>query len=176
MTSSKAQMNIMDDPLNVWMLTNGSAKPDASVINPQLLSPFTPTSPPSGPAHQTHNFMINQTGNVTWVLNDAPFSDPKIPIIQGNVSDGWLAKTTIHMPFNSTIDIIMRIASDSMDMVSLSLYFFQWLSLWSLPQLTWDVYWRWAIPCICTAISSGCSGLAPALFHIALLQTPQSPY
>lgn len=125
MTSSKAQMNIMDDPLNVWMLTNGSAKPDASVINPQLLSPFTPTSPPSGPAHQTHNFMINQTGIVTWVLNDAPFSDPKIPIIQGNVSDGWLAKTTIHMPFNSTIDIIMRIASDSMDMVSLSLYFFQ---------------------------------------------------
>ncbi|KAJ5350197.1 hypothetical protein N7541_007924 [Penicillium brevicompactum] len=120
MTHSKAQMNVTDDPSNVWMLTNGSAKSDASVINPQLLSPFTPTNPPSGPAHQTHNFMINQTGIVTWVLNDAPFSDPKIPIIQGNVSDGWLAKTTIHMPFNSTIDIIMRIANNSMDMSTIA--------------------------------------------------------
>ncbi|OJJ54694.1 hypothetical protein ASPSYDRAFT_49808 [Aspergillus sydowii CBS 593.65] len=117
MINSKAQMNVTDGPSNVWMLLNGSAKSDAYVINPQLLSPFTPTSPPPGPAHQTHNFLINQTGVVTWVLNDAPYSDPRIPIVQGKVSDGWLAKTTIHMPFNSTIDIIMRIANNSMDVM-----------------------------------------------------------
>lgn len=135
MINSKAQMNVTDGPSNVWMLLNGSAKSDAYVINPQLLSPFTPTSPPPGPAHQTHNFLINQTGVVTWVLNDAPYSDPRIPIVQGKVSDGWLAKTTIHMPFNSTIDIIMRIANNSMDVVSLSLMY--------LNNFPYEVYRGW---------------------------------
>lgn len=118
MMNSKAPMNAIDDPSAVWMLTNGSTKNYASELNPHLLSPFTPISPPPGPAAQTHAFTINQTGIVTWVVNDASYSEPKVPIIQGNVSDGWQADTTIHMPFNSTIDIIMRIADDSKDTVS----------------------------------------------------------
>ncbi|KOS38955.1 hypothetical protein ACN38_g10218 [Penicillium nordicum] len=118
MMSSRTPMNVTVDPSTIWMLTNGSAKPDTSVLNPQLLSPFAPVNPPSSPADQTYTFTINQTDIVTWVVNDASYSEPKIPIIQGNVSDGWQANTTIHVPSNSTIDIIMRIANDSMDTMS----------------------------------------------------------
>ncbi|CAP83037.1 Pc15g01510 [Penicillium rubens Wisconsin 54-1255] len=118
MMSSRTPMNVTVDPSTIWMLTNGSAKPDTSVLNPQLLSPFAPVNPPSAPADQTYTFTINQTDIVTWVVNDASYSEPKIPIIQGNVSDGWQANTTIHVPSNSTIDIIMRIANDSMDTMS----------------------------------------------------------
>ncbi|KAL2871428.1 Cupredoxin [Aspergillus lucknowensis] len=111
----KAQMHSMVDSAAVWMLPNGSAKAGVSELSPQRLSPFPPINPPSGPAAQTHSFTINQTGIVTWVVNNAPYSEAEIPIIRGNTSDGWQANTTIHMPFNSTIDIIMRIANDSMD-------------------------------------------------------------
>lgn len=110
----------MYDPSDVWMLTNGSAKTGVGELQPRLLSPFDSVPPPSGPATQTHTFTINQTGIVTWVVDRAPYTEPKVPIIQGNVSDGWQANTTIHVPSNSTIDIIMRIANDSMDTVSSS--------------------------------------------------------
>ncbi|KAJ5318538.1 CAZyme family AA1 [Penicillium atrosanguineum] len=115
MMSSGAPMNVMDDPSVIWMLTNGSAKQGTSVLNPLLLSPFASIDPPPGPANHTYAFTINQTDIVTWVVNGASYSESKVPIIQGNISDGWQANTTIHVPSNSTIDIIMKIADDSMD-------------------------------------------------------------
>ena len=62
-------------------------------------------------------FTISQTGIVTWVVNQDPYAEAHVPLIYGNVSDGWKASTTLHMPSNSTIDIIMNVAHDSMDTV-----------------------------------------------------------
>lgn len=110
-------MHVMDDPANVWMLVNGSAKAGIPEFDPMRLSLFEANPPPSGTADRTHSFTINQTDIVTWVVDGSPYVEPKVPIIYGNASDGWRADTTLHMPLNSTIDIIMRIANDSMDTV-----------------------------------------------------------
>ncbi|KAK9342670.1 multicopper oxidase-domain-containing protein [Lipomyces starkeyi] len=106
---------ILDDPAAVWILTNGSAKLGSSELNDQLLAPFESNMPPSAPADVTRFFTISQTDIVTWVVDGYPYSEPKMPIIYGNVSDAWTANTTLHMPFNSTVDIVMQIANDSMD-------------------------------------------------------------
>lgn len=107
----------MDHPDTTWMLTNGSAKSDASLLRPEQLTPFERIFPPVGAADQTHLFTVNQTGVVTWVVHNVLYTHPRIPILKGPVSDGWQTDTTIHMPFNSTIDIIMNIADDSNDKV-----------------------------------------------------------
>ncbi|KAK9360812.1 conidial pigment biosynthesis oxidase PcArbB [Lipomyces starkeyi] len=106
---------ILDDSAAVWMLTNGSAKLGSSELNDQLLAPFESNMPPSAPADVTRFFTISQTDIVTWVVDGYPYSEPKMPIIYGNVSDAWTANTTLHMPFNSTVDIVMQIANDSID-------------------------------------------------------------
>lgn len=108
---------MVDDLAMVWMLTNGSAKADVPLLNPQRLPPFESISPSSGAADQTHVFTINQTDITTWVISKDPYQEPKIPIVYGTRSDGWQADTTIHMPSNSVIDMIMKIANDSMDTV-----------------------------------------------------------
>lgn len=108
---------MMDDPTMVWMLTNGSAKADAPLLDPQRLIPFETYSPSSRAADQTHVFSIKQTEVTTWVINMTPYQEPKVPIIYGTKSDGWKANTTIHVPSNSVIDIIMKVANDSMDTV-----------------------------------------------------------
>lgn len=110
-------MGAMVDPSTTWMLTNGSTEDEASVLNPALLCPFVSHSPPMDSADQTHTFTINETGLTTWTLNGSSYQEAKVPILQGNSSAGWMADTTIHMPYNSTIDIIMRIANTSIDMV-----------------------------------------------------------
>ncbi|PYI00346.1 hypothetical protein BO78DRAFT_355831 [Aspergillus sclerotiicarbonarius CBS 121057] len=115
MASSNRPVNATVSPSTVWMLTNGSANSNASVLDAQQLSPFEPLSPPQGQADQTFVFTVNQTDIVTWVLNGTPYEDPQIPILQGSVSDGWKSNTTIHLPFNKTIDVIMKIADDSLD-------------------------------------------------------------
>jgi hypothetical protein len=112
-------MAVTDDPAMVWMLANGSTKAGAPLLDPRLLSPFESTSPSSGAADQTHVFSINQTDVTTWVVDRAPFQEPKVPIIYGAGSGGWQANTTVHMPSNSVIDIIMNVANDSMDTVCL---------------------------------------------------------
>ena len=127
---SDPSMEVMDDPAMTWMLTNGSAKQDIPELTPERLSPFMAHPPAPGAAGQTLSFTINQTDIVTWVMGRSPFIEPKIPIIFGSASDGWRssdrhsragpvfrADTTIHLPSNSKIDIIMRIANDSMDKV-----------------------------------------------------------
>ncbi len=103
-----------------WTLRNGSAVAGASVLSALSLHPFASTPPP--PADLTRHLIINQTGITTWVLNHSPYSESKVPILYGNSSDGWNAETTIHFASNKTVDIIMRIANDSMDMVSLNFY------------------------------------------------------
>jgi len=100
------------------MLVNGSAKSTAPELVIERLSPFEKYTPPSTPADVTRFFTINQTDIIIWVVDEYPYSEPQTPIIYGNKSDGWAANTTLHMPYNSTIDIIMRIANDSMDAVS----------------------------------------------------------
>lgn len=65
----------------------------------------------------TKSFMIGQTDIVTWVVDRSPYKEADVPVVFGNSSDGWLANTTHHLPFNSTVDIIMNIANNSMDMV-----------------------------------------------------------
>ena len=107
----------MDDPTIVWMFTNGSAKTNAPLLDPQRLFPFEPNPPSSGTANQTHFFTINQTEITTWVLNKTPYSEPTVPVLYGTRSDGWQANTTIHMLSNSVIDIVIQIPNDSMDPV-----------------------------------------------------------
>ncbi len=97
---------------------NGSAKPNVLELDAKQLAPFEAKMPPKGPADVTRFFTINQTGVVTWVVDGYPYSELKTPIIYGNTSEVWAANTTLHMPYNSTVDIIMRIANDSMDPVS----------------------------------------------------------
>jgi L-ascorbate oxidase len=100
------------------MLTNGSAAQNSAILDAQKLFPFEGNSPVTGPADLTHSFTINQTDIVMWVVDGATYVEADVPIVYGNVSDGWKANTTFHMPSNSTIDIIMTIANDSMDLVS----------------------------------------------------------
>ncbi|KAI8711484.1 hypothetical protein NCS52_01412000 [Fusarium sp. LHS14.1] len=115
-SDDSAVTNDMDNPAEPWMYINGSAKADAALLDPSALSPFdNDTAPPSGESHKSLSFAVSQTDFVTWVIDRAPFMEPDIPIIYGGNSSGWDANTTIHLPINSTIDIIMRISSKSMD-------------------------------------------------------------
>ncbi|KFY32044.1 hypothetical protein V493_00559 [Pseudogymnoascus sp. VKM F-4281 (FW-2241)] len=114
-TLNNTSTSVMNDPASVWMLTNGSAKGDVAALNPSLLSPFDGNKPPTNAADLTKSFAISQTGVTEWVIDGYPFAEPTTPILLGNVSDGWQTNTTIYMPFNSTIDIIMTISKDSMD-------------------------------------------------------------
>jgi len=119
-TVPRSPTTVRDDPALVWMLVNGSAKSNASTLDPTLLRPSEIYTPPSGAANVTKFFKINQTGVVTWVVDRSPYSEPTTPILDGGSSNGWNANTTIHLPSNSTIDIVMSIANDSMDMVCYS--------------------------------------------------------
>ncbi|KID64078.1 Cupredoxin, partial [Metarhizium hybridum] len=114
-TTSNISTDAMDDPSIVWMLKNGSAKSEASLLNPWKLAPFESNSPPSKAADRTQLFAINQTGVTAWVMNKAPFTEPRVPILYGAQSEGWLANTTIRMPSNSVIDIVMNVANESLD-------------------------------------------------------------
>lgn len=106
-----------------WMYINGSAKADAAQLDLSALSPFEDdNSPPSGPADETMSFVVNQTDVVTWVIDRAPFTEPDVPVVYGEISSGWNSNTTMHLPFNSTIDIIMSISNQSMDVVRSPLY------------------------------------------------------
>lgn len=111
-------MGVQNDPASVWMLTNGSATAGTATLDPSLLSPFDGNAPPNTAADLTKLFAISQTGIVTWVVDSYPYTESTTPVLFGNSSDGWQANTTVHLPFNSTIDIIMTVANDSMDTVS----------------------------------------------------------
>ena len=127
MTTS--EMAMVQDPHLTWMLVNGSAKLNAPELDDQKLAPFEGISPPNGPSNVTQLFAINQSGIVTWAINDHPYSEPSRPVIYGNASDGWESATTLHMPGNATIDLIMHVANDSMDSVRLPLYFMARVSI-----------------------------------------------
>ncbi|KAK0860620.1 hypothetical protein LTR87_017243 [Friedmanniomyces endolithicus] len=105
-----SDMSAYADPQSTWMLVNGSAKLGQSTLNEQYLAPFDRNTPPTNPADTTHVFTVNQTDVVTWVVEKAPYVEVKTPILLGNQSDGCNANTTLHMPYNSTIEIIMTIA------------------------------------------------------------------
>ena len=65
--------------------------------------------------------MINQTKSTEWPVEKILYQDTRVPIIYGAKSDGWTATTTLHMPYSSTIDIMVRISNDSIDIVSVIL-------------------------------------------------------
>lgn len=111
-------MAMMSDLVSPWMLVNGSATLGTVELDDQALAPFTGNTAPSGVANVTRYLIINQTDIVTWVANGEPFAEPARPIIYGTVSDGWNAATTLLTPANATVDIVMKVASDSMDTVS----------------------------------------------------------
>lgn len=52
-------------------------------------------------------------------MNGTPYQMPQVPLLYSNTSDGWNASTTLHVPLNSTVDMILQVANDSMDAVSL---------------------------------------------------------
>ena len=158
----------MDDPAKDWMFVNGSVKAGATRLKPQELSPFEKANntPPTGPADKTMSFVINQTDIVTWVIDRAPFKEPDIPIIYGEISSGWNSNTTMHLPLNSTIDIILNISNRSMDTVRCSAQCTN-----SVPRLL--TTGRWATHCTFMVISSGYWVLAMVHFHTKLLQTHQ---
>ena len=116
-TMLRRTSGVQDPSTSVWMLKNGSATNNASTLDVTLLHPFESTSPRSGMADITKTFNISQTGIVTWVLDKDPYTEAKTPVLYGNSSEGWNANTTLHLPYNSTVDIIMSVADDSMDKV-----------------------------------------------------------
>lgn len=109
---------VQDDIASVWTLKNGSAVSTATTLDPLSLRPFVKIAPPLGKADITKVFTINQTDIVEWVMDGHPYAETAIPIVYGTSSDGWNASTKLHLPFNSTIDIIMVMANNSMDLVS----------------------------------------------------------
>ena len=117
-TMSKRTIEAREDPMPVWMLTNGSAMMNASTLDTALLHPLESNSPRPGMADITKVFNISQTGIVTWVMDGNPYTEASTPVIYGNSSDGWSANTTLHLPYNSTVDIVMAVSEDSMDKVS----------------------------------------------------------
>jgi len=108
-------MSTLYNASSIWTLVNGSAKGDVTQLDPAMLAPFDGNKPPFKEADFTKGFQISQTGIVEWVVDKYPYSEAKVPILFGNSSDGWMANSTLHMPFNSTIDIIMTISNSSMD-------------------------------------------------------------
>lgn len=101
-----------------WIHLNGSAKQNASTI--PLNSPLRPFekalyTPPRGVANVTQKFSIAQTGITTWVMDKAPYYEAAIPILEGNVSDGWDLFTTKHFPRDAVVDLILEISNSSMD-------------------------------------------------------------
>ena len=155
------------------MFINGSAKTNISELDTTMLYPFElSAAPPSAAADVTKSFMISQTGIVTWVVDQHPYKEADVPIVLGNSSDGWLAGTTHHLPSNSTIDIIMNIANDSMDTVR---YSGSSSALVRTLLLDADDA-RWVIQCICTVINSGSWERVPARSHTALFQMHLCPW
>ncbi|KAL1582284.1 hypothetical protein WHR41_09162 [Cladosporium halotolerans] len=116
MTSNMKSSILAGDTSGVHMLANSSARTAASILRRQNLGPFDRIAPPIHNNNVvTKNLNVSQTGIVTWVVDRYAYSEPKIPVLNGNISDGWNANTTLHLPFNATIDLIMRISPDSMD-------------------------------------------------------------
>ncbi|KAI9680058.1 MAG: hypothetical protein M1817_005074 [Caeruleum heppii] len=107
---------VPEDPNIIWALTNGSAKTDNTVLDPVDLRPYERVEPPTEAADVTLSFAINQTGIVTWVMSQYSYEEAETPILYGDGSDGWRANTTFHIPMNSTVDVIMAVANNSMDM------------------------------------------------------------
>merc|ERR1711939_1106340 len=97
-------MSTLYNASSIWTLVNGSAKGDVTQLDPAMLAPFDGNKPPFKEADFTKGFQISQTGIVEWVVDKYPYSEAKVPILFGNSSDGWMANSTLHMPFNSTID------------------------------------------------------------------------
>merc|ERR1711939_122430 len=116
MTSNMTSSILAGDTSGVHMLANSSARTAASTLRRQDLGPFDRIAPPIHNHNVvTKNLNVSQTGIATWVVDRYAYSEPKIPVLNGNISDGWNANTTLHLPFNATIDLIMRISPDSMD-------------------------------------------------------------
>ena len=115
---SKRSLEVQDNPASIWMLTNGSATMNAATSDTALMSPFNGSMPPLGMVDVTKVFNISQTDILSWVINKYPYAEAAIPVLHGKSSDGWNANITLHLPSNSTIDIIMAISEDSMDTVS----------------------------------------------------------
>ena len=141
-------MSTLYNASSIWTLVNGSAKGDVTQLDPAMLAPFDGNKPPFKEADFTKGFQISQTGIVEWVVDKYPYSEAKVPILFGNSSDGWTANSTLHMPFNSTIDIIMTISNSSMDMVFIH---FPPINV----RINLIIEYRWVTRCIFTVISSG---------------------
>merc|ERR1712000_93630 len=117
-TSNGSTDDKAKDPPSSWMYINGTAKADAKLLNLSALAPFEKKkSPPPGPADRTLSLIVNQTDVVTWAIDRVPYKEPDVPIVYGDISDGWNSNTPRHLPINSTIDIIMGISNKSMDMM-----------------------------------------------------------
>ncbi|KAK2609370.1 hypothetical protein QQS21_002151 [Conoideocrella luteorostrata] len=115
-TTGNAPERVTEDEATRWMYVNGSAKAGVKKFKNQDLATFDPSNfPPAGPADTTMSFVVNQTDITTWVFDREPFHEPDVPIIYGNASSGWKASTTVHLPLNSTIDVIMTVSNQSMD-------------------------------------------------------------
>jgi L-ascorbate oxidase len=120
-STTETPLSVLEDPASTWILTNGSAKSGIQELDPNMLAPADSNVQPPQTADLTELFTINQTDVTIWVLNKSPYAEPKIPVLYGNISDGWNVDTTIHLDGNRTVDLIMQIANDSMDTVCFTL-------------------------------------------------------
>ena len=148
-----------------WMYLNGSARPNAVALQSNSPAPFDQElyKPPTAPASITQKFSIAQEDPGTWVMNRGPYSEASIPILAGDVSDGWNLATTKHFPSNAVIDIILEISNYTMDSVrgsgALCCHLLILMLLLIILPLT-----RWATLFICTGINSGCWDLGWVIF------------
>ena len=107
----------------------------------------------------TRFFAINQTDVVTWVDGKEPYVEADVPIIYGNISDGWDASTTVRLPSNKTIDLVLQVANGSMDTVCHTFFIrvkllFKRQFLRTYAVLTFALR-RWATRCTSTATNPG---------------------
>lgn len=80
-------------------------------------------------------------------MDQGPYYEAAIPILAGDVSDGWNLATTKHFPSDAVIDIILEISNETLDTVSQ--VFRNTLTLCLLYSI------RWVIPFISTVTNSG---------------------
>ena len=106
-----------EDPSQTYMLLNGTAGPDTSMLVPSDLSPFSVPDLPKVSTNKTkltERFLVNQTGTGTWEMSDKPYVQSNLPVIDGKNSSGWNALTTKRLLANVAVDIIVESANDSL--------------------------------------------------------------
>lgn len=100
-----------------WTYVNGSAKTGVVELMPEMLEPFPGNPPPQGAAGKFVRFDIAMTMPTVWQVANTTFVEPVVPVLYGNSSSGFNANYTVHVPANTTVDVLMQVSPESMDLM-----------------------------------------------------------